>query len=85
LTASVTNPSKVRIVRFYVDGIEVGNAPPAPTVSISASITGTNNVVQARAYALYADTNLVATSSVTVNEPPLPIVTGLHFQTDSGQ
>jgi hypothetical protein len=72
LTATVTNPSKVRIVRFYVDGLEVGNAAPAPVVSINAVISGTNNVVQARAYALYADTNLVMGSSVTVN--PIPMV-----------
>jgi hypothetical protein len=79
LTASVTNPSKVRIVRFYVDGIEVGNAPPAATVSINATITGTNNVVQARAYALYADTALATISSVTVNQPPFPPPSELHI------
>ena len=73
LTAAVTNPNKVRIVRFYVDGIEVGNAAPAPRVSVSAIISGTNNVVQARAYALNADRVLAATSSATVNSaPPFP-------------
>ncbi len=78
LTATVTNPNKVRIVRFYVDGLEVGNAPPAPVVSINAVISGANNVVQARAYALYADTNLAMASSVTVNPIPLLPPTGLR-------
>lgn len=79
LTASVTNPSKVRIVRFYVDGLEVANAPPAPVVSVNAVISGTNNVVQARAYALYADTNLVAMDSVTVNPPTVAPPSNLRY------
>jgi hypothetical protein len=71
LTANVTNPNKVRIVRFYVDGLEVGNSAPSATVSVTAVISGTNDIVQVRAYALYADTNVVITSSITVN-PIIP-------------
>jgi hypothetical protein len=78
LTATVTNPAKVRIIRFYVDGLEVGNASPAPTVSVNAFISGTNNIVQARAYALYADTNLVASSTVIVN--PIPLLPPTNLQ-----
>ena len=81
ITAAVTNPNKVRIVRFYVDGLEVGNAPPAPVVSINASISGTNNVLQARAYALYADTNQVMSSSLVLNPIPLIAPSDLHVVT----
>jgi hypothetical protein len=67
LTASVANPKTVRIVRFYVDGMEVGHAPPAAVVSVRAEISGTSHHVEARAYALNADNVLAVTSSVTLN------------------
>lgn len=82
ITAAVTNPSKVRIVRFYVDGLEVGSAPPAPVVSINTLITGTNNIIQARAYSLFAETNLALSSTIALNSlPPLAAPTSLRIVT----
>ena len=68
LTATVTNPTKVRIVRFYLDGIEVGSTAPAASVSVSVPINETKHVVEARAYPLYADKLLASVSSVILND-----------------
>ena len=66
LAASVTNPAVVRFVKFYVDGLEVGTAT-APPYTISWTSDSSAHTIQARAYALYADSKLAAVSSVTVN------------------
>lgn len=71
ISVTVTNSNKVRIVRFYDNGLEIGNANPASSVTLSASMN-VGDVVQARAYALYADTNLVKTSSATIVSSLVP-------------
>ncbi len=66
LTASVTNPDCVRFVIFYVNGVPVAQTYNAPyTATWNAPTTGTFDV-EARAYPLYADTNLVRIARINV-------------------
>lgn len=71
LDAAVDNPLVVRFVKFYVDGLEVGTVNAQP-YTLSVSLDSGQHTLQARAYALYADTKLADCASVTVNvgSPP---------------
>lgn len=72
ITAYVTNAPVVRIVRFYVDGLELTNTSPAATITVSANLDTSPHTIEARAYALYADPKLAASATVLVNptQPP---------------
>lgn len=72
LSADVTNPGAVRFVRFYVDGLDVGTATTSP-YSVTAELSILSHVVEARAYALYADPTLVRSDVVHVNQPQPPV------------
>lgn len=69
LTATVTNASVVRFVKFYVDGLEVGTVA-APPYTVTAELTSAPHAFEARAYALYADPKLVRTATVRPVIPP---------------
>lgn len=64
ITTTVTNPSVVRFVRFYVDGLEIGFANSAPYNQAWTS-DGLPHTIEARAYALYADPVLAVKASVS--------------------
>jgi hypothetical protein len=80
LTASVNNSAVVRFVKFYVDGLEVGTANAFP-YALSVSFTPNQHVIEARAYALYADPKLAASAIVLVNPSQPPAApTGLQVR-----
>lgn len=67
LSATVVNAAVVRFVKFYADGLEVGSASAAPYTA-SWTVPSTNiHTLQARAYPLYADSNLASVDQVVVN------------------
>lgn len=71
--ASVVNPSVVRFVKFYADGLEVGTANQAP-YSVTWTAAGTEKILQARAYPLYASQTLAAVSTIGVNSATANII-----------